>query len=74
MGETDKSEIVGTRYFSDLPKLQVNRHHQKPDKPDAHNKADLTEYLNSSLALSTSASVRLTASSPGPSSAEKCFG
>src|ERR1043166_1058895 len=42
MPETDKSEIGENALFFHLPKLQVNRQHQKADKRDAHDKPDLT--------------------------------
>ena len=44
MRETGKSEIVVNALFFHLPKLQINREHQKADKRDAHNETDLTVF------------------------------
>jgi hypothetical protein len=40
----DESENVGNALFFHLPKLQINREHEKPDKPDAHGETDLAVF------------------------------
>ena len=44
MRQAEEREILGNTLFFHLPKLQINREDQKPDKAYAHNETDLTVF------------------------------